>query len=74
MSNQEEREVVINYTNWRGERRNRRIRPVSPYLTFTTNEWHKEACWMVVARDLDLDAVRYFPLKSIHHWEERIPR
>ncbi len=60
--------VVINYTNHRGQRANRRIRPTG--LAFTSNEWHKELCWMVMARDLDIDEDRTFPLKSIHNWEE----
>jgi predicted DNA-binding transcriptional regulator YafY len=61
--------AVIDYTNWRGERRNRRIRPTG--LAFTSNEYHAQPCWMLLARDLDSNEDRTFPLQSIHRWEDR---
>jgi predicted DNA-binding transcriptional regulator YafY len=60
--------VIIDYTNWRGLRGNRRIRPTG--LAFASNEYHREPCWMVLARDLDLDEDRTFPLQNIHGWQE----
>jgi hypothetical protein len=60
--------VIIDYTNWRGERRNRRIRPTG--LAFASNEYHTKPVWMVLARDLDTNEDRTFALENIHRWEE----
>lgn len=57
---------MIDYTNHRGERRERRIVPYA--LEFETSEWHPEPQWVVVAKDLDKDAVRSFPVLNIHGW------
>lgn len=59
--------VVIDYTNWRGERRNRRVRPY-PNLVFGPTEWHPVPQWHLHARDLDLDEDRLFAMKDIHSW------
>jgi hypothetical protein len=60
--------VLINYTNWRGIRGNKRIRPTG--LAFTSNEYHTTPCWMLLARDLDIDEDRTYPLQNIHAWVE----
>ncbi len=63
--------VVIDYTNWRGERSKRRIHPVT--LTFGSNEWHKDLQWLLTAYDVDKEAVREFAMKDIHSWEPESP-
>jgi predicted DNA-binding transcriptional regulator YafY len=60
--------VVIDYTNHRGERRNRRVTP--KHLAFTSNEWHATEQWLLVARDEDICEDRTFALSQIHRWEE----
>jgi hypothetical protein len=58
--------VIIDYTNWRGERSERLISPM--YLTFTNNKWHPSSQWMVQAVDVKLGEHRTFPLANIHAW------
>ncbi|MFZ4100006.1 MAG: WYL domain-containing protein [Chlamydiia bacterium] len=58
--------VVIDYTNWRGERALRRIQPQS--IQFGTTEWHPKPQWLLVAWDLDREALREFSLSDIHAW------
>jgi len=56
--------VVIDYTNWRGERRERMVRPLS--LQFTDTKWHPEVQWMLMAEDEGV--VKGFAMKGIHSW------
>lgn len=60
------REVTIDYTNWRGERSTRRVRPLD--LVFENNEWHPETQWLLEAYDLERQAIRTFAVKNIHSW------
>lgn len=64
----EKQEIWIDYTNWRGERRIRRVRPQK--LSFTSNEWHSETQWMLFAFDLEADdePVKTFTMADIHRW------
>jgi predicted DNA-binding transcriptional regulator YafY len=60
--------VIIDYTNWRGIRAQRRIRPLS--ISFENNEWHPETQWLLEAEDLDnLGDVRTFAMANIHSWK-----
>lgn len=58
--------VVIDYTNWRGERRMRHIWPRS--INFRSTEWHPEPQWLITAIDMDDQQEKAFPLKDIHDW------
>jgi len=61
--------AVIDYTNWRGERRQRRIKPIRFY--FGEVSWHPGPQWLVDAVDLERtedDRVRTFALSGIHGW------
>lgn len=60
-------EVEIIYTNWRGERGVRHIRPQRMF--FGSNHWHPEEQWLLVAFDLDKQAHRTFALSGIHNWK-----
>lgn len=59
--------VLIDYTNWRGERAVRHIRPTGR-AAFENNEWHHETQWLLEAVDLDTGETRQFALSSIHSW------
>ena len=61
-----EKEVYIDYTNWRGQRSIRRIRPIG--IFFLANEWHPQTQWLVEAIDLTNDETRFFAMKDIHQW------
>ena len=56
--------VTIDYTNWRGERAYRRIRPIS--ISFEDNEWHPETQWLLLAEDVDKGELRTFSMSNIH--------
>lgn len=62
------RDVIIDYTNWRGVRRERRIRPVPGGLKFTATTFHKDEQWLVEALDLESNQLRGFILANIHSW------
>jgi hypothetical protein len=59
--------VVIDYTNWRGERALRRIEPVGIY--WGSNEWHPKEQWLLDARDYGKREQRTFAMKDIHSWK-----
>jgi predicted DNA-binding transcriptional regulator YafY len=62
--------VVIDYTNWRGDRREREIRPLSSGLQFTKNQWHPDPQWLLQAVDVESGSVRTFAMRNIHSWRE----
>lgn len=59
--------VVIDYTNWRGERSTRRIIPKQ--LLFQATTWHPDEQWLIRALDLDKGEARLFALSGVHSWE-----
>lgn len=58
--------VMIDYTNYRGERRMRRIKPLT--IRFDTSDWHPEPQWLLRAVDTEQGATRDFAMKDIHKW------
>ncbi len=58
--------VYVDYTNWRGERKIRKIQPIS--LEFTSNQFHPEPQWLIQALDIDSTKVKWFSMKNIHNW------
>jgi predicted DNA-binding transcriptional regulator YafY len=66
------KEVVIDYTNWHGERAERRIMPLG--VSYENNEWHPETQWLLYAIDLERDEDRCFALANIHSWKPALPR
>lgn len=61
------REVIIDYTNWRGVRAERRIIPLG-YCSFENNEWHPDTQWLLEAVDIESRQVRNFAMSNIHSW------
>ena len=59
-------DVVIDYTNWKGNRRERHVWPKS--IEFTTDVYHPEWQWMLLATDREDDIMKHFPLAKIHSW------
>lgn len=68
------RYVVIDYTNWRGERRERLIEPLYR-IEFENSEWHPETQWVLYAidREKGRNVIRDFALASIHSWRAANP-
>lgn len=56
--------ATIDYTNWRGERGVRDIRPVR--IEWGSNEWHPEPQWLLVAHDAGTNTERTFAMEKIH--------
>lgn len=61
------RMAAIDYTNWRGERRTRIIRPLG--VLFNSTEHHPEPQWLLSAIDVEKNDVRFFALSNIHSWK-----
>lgn len=61
-------EVVIDYTNWRGERAGRRILPLD--LVFQATEWHPKEQWLLRAIDVEKGDERLFAVADIHSWAQ----
>jgi len=59
--------VQIDYTNWRGERRKRLIRPES--ITFKATDYHPTPQWILRAQDGDGGITKDFAMSEIHSWE-----
>lgn len=59
-------EVMIDYTNWRGVRSHRRIRPIR--IAYENSEWHPETQWILHAVDIEKNLAREFAIKDIHAW------
>lgn len=72
MPNSEEKEnmkVEIDYMNYRGERRLRKILPLK--MLFGLSAFHNEngPQWFVTAVDLETEQIRTFAMKDIHSWK-----
>lgn len=64
------KQVVIDYTNYKGERRKRIVTPVRLfYVQKGQNEWHKDAQWIMVAIDQQSNTPKDFAMKNIHSWQ-----
>ena len=59
-----DRAVHLDYTNWKGERRWRRVLPQS--LWYGTTSYHPTPQWFIRAVDLEKNAVRDFADKDLH--------
>lgn len=59
----DEQELVFFYTNWKGEKSTRRVKPFE--IFFGQNEWHEEPQWLLKAFDFEKNAHRFFALKDI---------
>lgn len=58
--------VVIDYTNWRKQRRSRKIVPIS--VRFGSSDYHREPQWLLQALDLETGKEKEFSMKDIHSW------
>ncbi len=63
-----DKEVLIDYTNWKGERKIRKIHPTGR-MQYMSTKWHPEEQWLLEARDLEGgDVLKWFAMKDIHAW------
>jgi hypothetical protein len=61
--------AVIDYTNWRGERRTRTVLPT--HFWYGKTEYHPVEGQLMTAVDLDSGEMRTFALSGIHSWVDR---
>lgn len=59
------KDVVIDYTNWHGERRERTVAPVG--IRWGSTEHHKEEQWLLTAMD-PVKGFREFAMRDVHSW------
>jgi predicted DNA-binding transcriptional regulator YafY len=60
-------DVTILYTNYRGEKGWRKIRPIR--IWFGRTEWHPASQWLLDAWDVEKDTSRSFAIQDIHEWK-----
>ena len=60
--------VIIDYTNYKGERRRRTITPKN--IAFKSTECHPQTQWVLHAYDEDKKDFRDFAMANIHSWEQ----
>ena len=63
------RRVIVDYTNWRGERGERTILPIAGTMRLSSHQWHPEPQWLFDAFDIAKDEERVFALAGIHSWK-----
>lgn len=61
-----QRIVRIDYTNWRGERRLREIKPIE--IEWSCTKWHPIHQWLLRAKDMDDGRIKHFAFTGIHAW------
>jgi hypothetical protein len=61
--------VIIDYTNWRGQRALRTVAPVGVHWE-SDDEYHPEPQWLLWATDEDREGtpLRKFAMAGIHSW------
>lgn len=59
--------VEIDYTNYRGERRKRRVIPRC--IEWENSERHTQMQWVLRALDVEKGEARGFAMKDIHSWK-----
>ena len=58
------KQITINYTNWKGATADRVVEPVK--IWFGTTQWHPNEQWFLTAFDVSKQAEREFALKDIN--------
>lgn len=59
-------DVIIDYTNHRGERSERKVQPWK--IEFKSTDFHPVAQWIMCAWCYERKAIRRFAMKDIHSW------
>jgi predicted DNA-binding transcriptional regulator YafY len=62
----DDRVVVIDYTNWRGERRERLVVPERLY--FGSSPWHEGEQWLLEAADVASGETKTFAMSGVRGW------
>ena len=58
--------VIIDYTNWQSERRERKVLP--EIIWWGQTDWHLEPQWLLRALDCETNRVKDFALLQVHGW------
>jgi ribonuclease HI len=61
---EENKNINISYTNWKGETRDRNVQPIN--IWFGETKWHKGKQWFLKAIDIEKEEERDFAVASIH--------
>jgi hypothetical protein len=68
----DDKTVFLDYTNYRGERRWRKARPIR--LWYGVTGLHPRPQWFLDALDLEKGAERTFALCDLHRWTDVAPK
>jgi hypothetical protein len=66
-------DIHIDYTNYRGERAIRLVRPIEGGIYVGTTEHHPEPQWLMRAVDVKRDVERTFAMRDIHAFDCSAP-
>jgi len=66
---EQEKQVEILYTNYKGETRMRKIIPLN--IEYKSTEWHKEEQWILNALDIEKGEKRGFAIADIKEWNKK---
>jgi predicted DNA-binding transcriptional regulator YafY len=61
--------VEIDYTNWKGERRTRIVRPIHGGMQHSHNQYHPKSQWLFQAVDEETGKVKTFAMAGLHSWK-----
>ena len=67
---EENKNIIISYTNWKNETRNRVVTPLS--IWFGETRWHKGKQWFLKAIDVDKSEERDFAVSGIHSFSNHL--
>jgi hypothetical protein len=56
--------LLVDYTNWKGERRSRVIKPIE--MEWGSTQWHPIHQWLLRAKDMEDGKVKHFALDGFH--------
>jgi hypothetical protein len=62
--------VEIDYTNWKGERRLRKIIPQPNSLYEGSNDYHPEKQWLFNAIDTEDGRLKTWAMRGVHSWKD----
>jgi len=62
--------VEVDYVNWKGQRRKRRIAPTGQFLRSASPPWHPEEQWLIGAIDCEDGKHKFFAAAGLRRWGE----
>lgn len=64
--------VEVDYKNWKGHRRIRRIVPSGRMMRNSNAPWHPEVQWLIGAIDCEDGKHKFFAMDGLFGWKEQV--